>query len=319
VTWRLPLYLKRCPLSRPDFWKPRLCLLLDISHYLYGQWLTLRSFLYATARILTGRVISARRELTHFCAVMTAKSRNGEQTMINTIRAGERYFSDFGWLKTYWLFSFDNYYDPNNVQFGDLRVFNDDVVDAGAGFPTHSHREMEIVTVVLSGEITHQDSIGNKTVIKAGDVQRMSAGTGIAHSEHNLGDARVHFYQIWIHPGTRGLKPGYDQKSFDPESRKNRLLAVASGDASGRDGDDAVVIHSDSTIYMADLDAGSSIDFEVRDSRGVFIYVTSGDLGINDARLTTKDQARIENETTLRLEAYDKTSLILIDVPAGRR
>jgi quercetin 2,3-dioxygenase len=235
--------------------------------------------------------------------------------MIKAIRASERYFSDFGWLKTYWLFSFDNYYDPNNVQFGSLRVFNDDVVDAGAGFPTHSHREMEIVTIVLSGEITHQDSIGNKTVIRAGDVQRMSAGTGIAHSEHNLGDAPVHLYQIWIHPGTRGLKPGYDQKSFDLESRKNRLLPVASG----RDAADAVVIHSDSTIYMVDLDAGSSIDFEMRGSRGAFVYVTSGDLGINDERLTTKDQARIENESALRLEAYDKTSLILIDVPVGQR
>src|SRR4051812_34159842 len=108
--------------------------------------------------------------------------------MIRTIRADERNFSDFGWLKTYWLFSFDNYYDPNNVEFGALRVFNDDVVKAGAGFPAHPHREMEIITTVLSGEITHQDSMGNKAVIKSGEVQRMSAGTGIAHSEHNLGD-----------------------------------------------------------------------------------------------------------------------------------
>lgn len=235
--------------------------------------------------------------------------------MIRTIRADERYFSDFGWLKTYWLFSFDNYYDPNNVQFGALRVFNDDVVKAGAGFPTHPHREMEIITTVLSGEITHQDSIGNKTVIKAGEVQRMSAGTGIAHSEHNLGDAPVHLYQIWIHPGERGLKPSYDQKSFEPDSRKNRLLPVASGRALPG----TVAMHSDATIYMSDLDAGVSVDFETGDSRGVFIYVTSGDLGVNDARLTTKDQARISNESNLRLEAYDKTSLILIDVPADVR
>jgi quercetin 2,3-dioxygenase len=235
--------------------------------------------------------------------------------MIRTIRADERYFTDFGWLKTYWLFSFDNYYDPENVQFGALRVFNDDVVKAGAGFPTHSHREMEIVTIVTRGEITHQDSIGNKTIIKAGDVQRMSAGTGIAHSEHNLGDAPVHLYQIWIHPGRRGLTPSYDQKSFEPSSRKNRLLAVASG--KGLEG--AVSFHSDSTIYMADLEAGNSIDYETSDSRGVFLYVTSGDLGVNSERLATKDQARVDNESGLRLEAYEDTSLILIDVPAGER
>jgi redox-sensitive bicupin YhaK (pirin superfamily) len=235
--------------------------------------------------------------------------------MIRTIRADERHFSDFGWLKTYWLFSFDTYHDPNNVQFGALRVFNDDVVKPGAGFPTHHHREMEIVTTVLSGEITHQDSIGNKTVIKAGDVQRMSAGTGIAHSEYNLGVAPVHLYQIWIHPAARGMAPSYDQKSFDPSSRKNRLLAVASG--RGLPG--AVALHTDSTVYMADLDAGNSVDFEVGDSRGVFVYVTSGDLGVNEARLLTKDQARVNDESALRLEAYDDTSLILIDVPNGRR
>ena len=235
--------------------------------------------------------------------------------MIRTIRADERYFSDFGWLRTYWLFSFDSYYDPNNVQFGALRVFNDDVVKPGAGFPTHPHREMEIVTAVLSGEITHQDSIGNKTVIKAGDVQRMSAGTGIAHSEQNLGDKPVHLYQIWIHPGERGLTPSYDQKSFANVSRKNQLLPVASG----RKTPGSVLIHSDSTIYLSDLDAGASIDFEPGNSRGVFVYVTSGDLGINDTRLMTKDQARIDDESHLRIEAYDDTSLILIDVPANAR
>jgi len=234
--------------------------------------------------------------------------------MIKTIRADERYFSDFGWLQTYWLFSFDNYYDPSNIQFGSLRVFNDDVVKPKSGFPTHSHREMEIVTVVLSGEITHEDSTGTRAVIKAGEVQRMSAGTGIAHSEYNLADQPIHLYQIWIHPDERRLQPGYDQKSFSPDSRKNRLLPVASGQGFN----DVVTIHTDSTIYLADFDAGQSIDFQAKDSRGVFVYVTKGDLGINDVRLTTKDQARIEQEGLLRLEAYDDTSFILIDVPMNR-
>ncbi|HKP88264.1 MAG TPA: pirin family protein [Blastocatellia bacterium] len=234
--------------------------------------------------------------------------------MIKTIRADERHFSDFGWLQTYWLFSFDSYYDPANLQFGSLRVFNDDVVKPKSGFPTHPHREMEIVTIVLSGEITHEDSIGNRTVIKAGDVQRMSAGTGIAHSEFNLADEPIHLYQIWIHPDERRLRPSYDQKSFPKEARKNLLLPVASGQGLK----DVVTFHTDSTIYMTDFDAGHGVDFEAKDSRGVYVYVTKGDLGINDARLTTKDQARIEREGALRLTAYDDTSFVLIDVPMNR-
>jgi quercetin 2,3-dioxygenase len=233
--------------------------------------------------------------------------------MIKTIRANERYFSDFGWLKTYWLFSFDHYHDPANMQFGSLRVFNDDVVAANNGFPTHPHREMEIITTVLAGEVTHEDSMGNRTVIKAGEVQRMSAGTGITHSEYNRGETPVHLYQIWILPDERRRKPSYDQRSFSAEERKNRLLPVASGQTSAG----AVTLNTDATIYMADFDAGHSVQFPVKESRGVFIYVTSGDLGINGERLNTKDQARITDVDTLTLEAYDNTSFILIDVPAS--
>jgi redox-sensitive bicupin YhaK (pirin superfamily) len=232
--------------------------------------------------------------------------------MIKTIRANERHFSDFGWLKTYWLFSFDHYHDPANMQFGSLRVFNDDVVAANNGFPTHPHREMEIITTVLAGEVTHQDSMGNRTSIKAGEVQRMSAGTGITHSEYNLGDTPVHLYQIWILPGERKLEPSYDQRSFAAEERKNRLLPVASGRALPG----AVTLNTDATIYMADFDAGQSVYLPVTDSRGVFVYVSSGDLGINEGRLATKDQARITSVESLKLEAYDDTSFILIDVPA---
>jgi redox-sensitive bicupin YhaK (pirin superfamily) len=232
--------------------------------------------------------------------------------VIKTIRASERYFSDFGWLKTYWLFSFDHYHDAANMQFGSLRVFNDDVVAANNGFPTHPHREMEIITTVLAGEVTHEDSMGNRTVIKAGEVQRMSAGTGITHSEYNRGETPVHLYQIWILPDERRLKPSYDQRSFSADERKNRLLLVASGQTSA----DAVSLNTDATIYMSDFDAGHIVHFPVKDSRGVFVYVTSGDLGINDERLTTKDQARITDVDRLKLEAYDDTSFILIDVPA---
>jgi len=231
--------------------------------------------------------------------------------MIKTIRADERHFSDIGWLKTYWLFSFDNYYDPSNIQFGSLRVFNDDVVKGNSGFPTHPHREMEIITIMLDGEITHEDSMGNRTTIKAGEVQRMSAGTGITHSEFNRSNEPLHLYQIWIHPDERRLQPSYDQKSFSLDAQKNHLLPVASGQGVK----DVVTFHTDATIYMADFDAGHAIDYEVKDSRGVFVYVTQGDLGINDARLTTKDQARIHEAGKLQLEAYDNTKFILIDVP----
>jgi redox-sensitive bicupin YhaK (pirin superfamily) len=234
--------------------------------------------------------------------------------MIQTIKADERHFSDFGWLKTYWLFSFDNYYDPANVQFGSLRVFNDDVVAAQSGFPTHSHREMEIVTTVLSGAVTHKDSMGNDTIIRAGEVQRMSAGTGVAHSEYNLGDEPLHLYQIWILPGERRLPPSYDQKHFPADARRNHLLPVASGQ--GHTG--AVTMHTDAAIYMADFDGGQTTDYELADGRGAFVYVTSGALRINETRLAAKEQARIAGERRLNLTADDETSFILIDVPLNR-
>ncbi len=232
--------------------------------------------------------------------------------MIKIIPAAKRHFSDFGWLKTYWLFSFSNYYDPTNIQFGALRVFNDDVVEPKTGFPTHPHEEMEIVTIVLSGEMTHKDSMGNQAVIKAGDVQRMSAGTGLTHSEFNLAKEPVHFYQVWIYPDLAGLKPSYDQKSFSPEAWKNRLLPVASGQ--GLHG--AVTFHTYATIYRCDLDARQKIDFSLNESRRVFLYLASGSLGLNDQKLEAEDQARIDLEKDLELRADMDSSFVLIDVPS---
>jgi hypothetical protein len=232
--------------------------------------------------------------------------------MIKIIPAAKRHFSDFGWLKTYWLFSFSNYYDPTNIQFGALRVFNDDVVEPKTGFPTHPHEEMESVTIVLSGEMTHKDSMGNRAVIKAGDVQRMSAGTGLTHSEFNLAKEPVHFYQVWIYPDLAGLKPSYDQKSFSPEAWKNRLLPVASGQ--GLHG--AVTFHTYATIYRCDLDARQKIDFSVNESRRVFLYLASGSLGLNDQKLEAEDQARIDLEKDLELRADMDSSFVLIDVPS---
>ena len=232
--------------------------------------------------------------------------------MIKIIRARDRRYSDFCWLKTHWLFSFSDYYDPDNIQFGALRVFNDDIVAPGTGFPTHPHREMEIVTIVLDGEMTHADSMGNETVIRAGDVQRMSAGTGLTHSEFNLAGKDVHFYQIWIYPDRAGLKPSYDQRSFADVPRENRILPVASGQGIP----DTVTFHTDATIYTGDFRQGHAATFDPGDNRRVFLYVTEGRLGVEDAELGRGDQARIEPTHPLALEALGDTRFVLIDVPS---
>lgn len=232
--------------------------------------------------------------------------------MIGIIKADERHLSDFGWLKTYWLFSFSNYFDPHNIQFGALRVFNDDVVQPGTGFPTHPHEEMEIITIVLEGEMTHQDSMRNKTVIKAGDVQRMSAGTGLTHSEFNLADRPVHFYQIWIFPDKSGLKPTYDQKRFEASEWQNRLLPVASGQSV----DGVVTFHTDATIYRCSLEDGKEAVHKATAGRRIFIYLTKGQITVNGETLKTKDQARIDTDAPLVLKAQQQSELILVDVPS---
>jgi redox-sensitive bicupin YhaK (pirin superfamily) len=232
--------------------------------------------------------------------------------MIEIIKAEQRHFTDFGWLKTYWLFSFSNYFDPHNIQFGALRVFNDDVVDPGTGFPTHPHEEMEIVTIVLEGEMTHQDSMGNKAVIKAGDVQRMSAGTGLTQSEFNLSDKPVHFYQIWIYPDESGLKPTYDQRNYKPVEWENKLYPVASGQGIS----DTVTFHTDATIYRCSLNAGKSVTYKQTSERRIFVYLTSGQIAVNDMAFKSKDQARIDVEEPLTLNAQEDSELILIDVPS---
>jgi hypothetical protein len=231
---------------------------------------------------------------------------------IDIIRAQDRHFNDFGWLKTYWLFSFANYYDPHNIQFGALRVFNDDVVAPGTGFPTHPHEEMEIITIVLEGEMTHEDSMGNQAVIKAGDVQRMSAGTGLTHSEFNLAKQPVHFYQVWILPDLPGLEPTYDQRNFTPDQWQNRLLPIASGQGM----ENVVSFHTDATIYRGQLDAGNTLNFNNTADRRAFVYLTAGELRVDGLALYKADQARVDTEKPLCLTADADTEFILIDVPS---
>ncbi len=230
--------------------------------------------------------------------------------MVRIIPALDRRFGDFGWLKTYWLFSFDRYHDPNNMHFGNLRVFNDDIVLPKSGFGTHPHREMEIVTIVLSGTVTHEDSMGNRTEIKAGEVQRMTAGTGVSHSEHNLGADPLNLYQIWFFPREPNLKPSYEQASLLPEARKNKLQAVVSG----TDPHSLVKIHSDATIYLSDLTEGKKLSYPLSFGRGAFVYITSGEISVNGTTLQSKDQARLENETSLEIVANQSSEFIIIDV-----
>ena len=235
---------------------------------------------------------------------------------MSIIRAGDRHLSDFGWLKTYWLFSFSDYHDPENIRHGMLRVFNDDVVQPGKGFPTHPHEEMEIITIVLDGEVTHEDSMGNRTVIRPGDVQRMSAGTGLTHSEYNLGRKPVHFYQVWIFPDKRGLTPSYAQKSFEPAAWNNRLLPVASG----QNLKDTVTFHTDATVYRAGLDEGKTLTYPSAGNRAVFVYVTSGKMELNGEVLRKNDQARLRVKGYLDFRGtHAATEFILVDSPAQRK
>lgn len=230
---------------------------------------------------------------------------------MHIIRADERYTRDYGWLKTAWLFSFDEYFDPENMQFGVLRVFNDDVVQPGRGFSMHPHREAEVITIPLSGTITHEDSMGNQGTVQAGEVQRMSAGTGVKHAEMNRGTEPVHLYQIWLRPQHPGQPPSYAQRRYDPASWHNRLTPVASGQGMA----DVVHLDADATIYRADLDQGVTIDYPMADRRCYFIYVTAGDLQVNEALLHTHDQARITAPPYLHLAATTAVSCVLIDLP----
>ncbi|MDK9700062.1 MAG: pirin family protein [bacterium] len=230
--------------------------------------------------------------------------------MIRVIPAAQRHSADFGWLQTNWLFSFDQYYDPNNLQFGNLRVFNDDVVQPQTGFGTHPHREMEIVTIVLSGAVTHQDSMGNHTKISAGEVQRMTAGAGITHSEYNRESVPLHLYQIWFPPHTRRLVPSYEQQPFEASKLKNALHRVVSGN----EDEGLIKIHAHASIYLSQLDPGVTVEHNLATQRGAFVYVTEGVLDVNGIHLTKTDQARIEEEPLVRITAAEASRFILIDV-----
>lgn len=235
--------------------------------------------------------------------------------MIKVIKSDERHHQNFGWLDTRWHFSFDTYHDPENVHWGALRVFNDDVIQPGQGFPMHRHRDMEIVTYVLSGTLEHQDSMGNKGVVRSGEVQVMSAGTGVMHSEYNHSpDEPLHLLQLWILPRTRGLKPRWEQRVFSREERGGKLLPVVAGG----DLDGTLRIDQEAQIFVASLKAGNKVTHPSRAGRKVYLFVIEGGIGLNSTTLARGDQARIADEKELRLEAQQDSELILLDLPETR-
>ena len=231
--------------------------------------------------------------------------------MKQIIRSKDRYHHEMDWLSTYWHFSFDHYYDPANLSFGLLRVFNDDVIQPGTGFPPHSHQDMEIITYVLEGELEHQDNLGNRGRVHPGEIQVMSAGTGITHAEYNPSKSDLlHLLQIWVLPRTRSLKPRWEQREFSKAERQGRLLPVVSGAAG-----DTLRIDQDAVISIAALDPGQSVTHDVRPGRRAYAFVISGALDVNGDALAAGDQARITDESRLVLAASAPADLILLDLP----
>lgn len=231
--------------------------------------------------------------------------------MIQIRKANDRGHANHGWLDTYHTFSFATYQDPENVRFRSLRVMNEDVVAPGKGFGTHPHQDMEIVTYVLEGALEHRDSMGNGQVLRPGEFQRMSAGTGITHSEFNpSADEPVHLYQIWLYPERQGIEPSYEQKRFAEDERRNRLRLVASRDAA----DGSLLIHQDARVYLASLDPGQSVEHGLAAERYAWLQVLRGSVALNGVSLATSDGAAISGETDLQITASEPAEVMLFDL-----
>lgn len=232
--------------------------------------------------------------------------------MITIRKANERGHFNHGWLNTYHTFSFDQYYDPRYMGFRTLRVINEDFVSPGHGFPTHGHRDMEIITYILEGALQHRDSMGNGSVIRPGDVQRMTAGKGVRHSEKNASETElVHLLQIWILPDTVGLDPGYEQKLFTEDQKRNKLCLIASSDA--RDG--SVKIHQDVSLYASVIDEGVSVKYSTAETRYGWSQVARGTVEINGERAEQGEGAVIVGESALEIVAKQSAEILLFDLP----
>lgn len=231
--------------------------------------------------------------------------------MITIRKADQRGYADHGWLRSYHSFSFADYYDPAHMGFGNLRVINEDRIAPGTGFGTHGHRDMEIVSYVLEGALAHQDSMGNGATITPGEVQRMSAGTGVRHSEYNhAADRETHFLQIWILPSRSGIAPGYEQKRFDDADKRGRLRLVAAPD--GRDG--AVTIHADASIHAGLFDGDETATLALAPGRLGYVHVARGEVEVNGQRLGAGDAALLREEAQVALARGRAAEVLVFDL-----
>lgn len=232
--------------------------------------------------------------------------------MIQIRKAQERGLTEIDWLKSYHTFSFDPYYDPQYDHFRLLRVINEDWVKPGAGFPPHSHRDMEIITYILSGALQHKDSMGNGSVIRPGDVQRMTAGTGVTHSEFNASKKEpVHLFQIWILPEKKGHEPGYEQKKFERKLLEGKLSLIASKEAENG----AVKVHQDVQLYASSLKSKQTVVYQVKSGRYGWVQVAEGKLDLNGKALAAGDGAGISDEPSLKFTAKKDSEFLLFDLP----
>lgn len=231
--------------------------------------------------------------------------------MIAIRKSDERGFADHGWLKSHHTFSFAGYQDPKHMGFRSLRVMNEDRVEAGQGFGTHGHSDMELVSYVLDGELEHKDSMGNGEVLRPGEFQRITAGTGIKHSEFNPSkNSSTHFYQIWLLPEQKGIEPSYEQKAFDADQRQNQLQLVASRDGS----EGSIVIHQDAKIFLTDLSDGRDISYEIAAGRYSWVQMLRGSATVNGNALQAGDAAALSDEALLKLKSDSSAELMIFDL-----
>ena len=227
-------------------------------------------------------------------------------------RSNERGYADHGWLKSFHSFSFADYFDPEHIEFGPLRVINEDRVQAGQGFGTHGHRDMEIISYVLSGELAHKDSLGNGSTIRPGDVQRMSAGSGVRHSEFNPSASEgVHFLQIWIQPNVRSISPSYEEKRFSAQEKRGRLRLIASPDRA----DGSVLIHQHARVYAGLFDGAETARLDVAHGRRLYVHVARGALSANGVALSAGDALKITNASSVTIADARDAEVIVFDLP----
>ena len=227
-------------------------------------------------------------------------------------RAGDRGYADHGWLKSFHSFSFADYYDPEHVEFGPLRVINEDRVSAGAGFGTHSHRDMEIISYVLKGELAHKDSTGISSTIRPGDVQRMSAGRGVQHSEFNPSTSEgVHFLQIWIQPNVRGVAPSYEEKRFSADEKRGRLRLIASEDRT----EGSLLIQQDARVYAGLFDGDETAELVIGPARRAYVHVARGAIAANDVALQAGDALKLLDTGALALHRGRDAEVLVFDLP----